>query len=81
MVLWVVVPGCEGEGKRPGRLKDRCYRMVSMIFGVALTGDISPWAGLRWRRARRGADTEVMEVFEQLRLEETVLSHAGGTSI
>lgn len=77
MVYWLVVPGCEGEGKRPGRLKDRRYRMVSMILGVALTGDISHWAGLRWRRTRRDADTEVMEVFELLRSEETVLSHAG----
>ena len=48
-----------------------------MIFGVALTGDISPWAGLRWRRTRRDADAEVMEVFELSRLEGTVLSHAG----
>lgn len=77
MVLWLVVPGWEGEGKCPGRFKDRCYRMVSMIFGVALTGDISPWAGLRWRRTRRGADIEVMEVLDLSRLEETVLSHAG----
>lgn len=52
-----------------------------MILGVALTGGISHWAGLRWRRTRRDADTEVMEVFEQVRLEEKVLSHAGGTSI
>lgn len=48
-----------------------------MIFGVALTGDISPWAGLRWRRTRRDAGTEVMEVFKLSRLEETVLSLAG----
>lgn len=68
----------EGEGKRPGRgLKDGCYRMVSMIFGVALTGDISPWAGLRWWRTRRDADIEVMEVLELSRSEETVLSYAG----
>lgn len=81
MVWWFVVPGCQGGGKRLGRLKDWCYRMVSMILGVALTGDISHWVNPRWRRTRRDADTEVMEVFEQLRLEETVLSHAGGTSI
>lgn len=55
--------------------------MVSMILGVALTGDISHWVNPRWRRTRRDADTEVMEVSKQLRLEETVLSHAGGTSI
>lgn len=52
-----------------------------MILSVALTGDISHWVKPRWRRTRRDADTEVMGVFEQLRLEETVLSHAGGTSI
>ena len=51
--------------------------MVSRMLGVALTGDISHWAGLRWRRTPRGADTEVMEVFEPLKLEETVFSHAG----
>jgi hypothetical protein len=38
-----------------------------MISGVALTGDISPWAGLRWRRTRRDADTEVMEVLDSSR--------------
>lgn len=81
MVLRFVVPGCQEGGKRLGRLKDRCYRMVSMILGVALTSDISPSASLRWWPTRRDADTEVMEVVELLRLEETVLSHAGGTSI
>lgn len=48
-----------------------------MILGVALTGDISHWAGLKWRRTRCGADTELMEVLELLKMEETVFSHAG----
>lgn len=53
-----------------------------MILGVALTGDISHWASLRWRRTRRDADTEVMEVFELLRSEQTVcIKSCRGTSI
>lgn len=81
MVLWLVVPGFEGEGKRPGRLKDRCYRMVSMILGVALTGDISHWAGLGWRRTRRDADTEVMEVFRAVEVGRDGIKSCRGTSI
>lgn len=50
-------------GKNVSReIKTMCYRMVSMIFGVALTGDISHWFGLRWRRTRRDAHTGVMGV-------------------
>lgn len=61
-----VVGGSQQGGRREmsREIRRRRYRTVSMILGVALTGDISHWAGLRWRRTRRDAHTEVMEVFE-----------------